>query len=100
MLFVAFQEVVAGIADNRPRRAPNHYHKPAETSEPTRDHMIRLTEDEVEMVAVEFHARLVAENPKASFHASTRQVEMLIGADATPLLACTANCTQLTSTAK
>jgi acetyl-CoA acetyltransferase len=67
MLFVAFQEVVAGIADtNRPRRAQNHYRKPAETSEPTRDHM-RLTEDEVEMVAVEFHAMRVAENPKASF---------------------------------
>ena len=40
---------------------------PAVSSEPTRDHM-RLTEDQVDMIAEEFHESRLTQNPKASLY--------------------------------
>ena len=78
MLFVALQDVLAaGVVNNRPRRAPNRYRMPAVSSEPTRNHM-RLTEDQVDMIAAEFHEGRLTQNPKASLYASTRKIEMFL----------------------
>ncbi|ESO95138.1 hypothetical protein LOTGIDRAFT_160901 [Lottia gigantea] len=75
-MLIAFQEVVAGIVNhNRPRRAQNRFRKIAESSEPSRDHM-RLTEDQVCMVAEDFDASRLHVHPKSSLHASTRRIEM------------------------
>ena len=78
MLFVALQDVLAvGVVNNRPRRAPNRYTMPAVSSEPTRDYM-RLTEDQVDMVAEDFHESRLTQYPKASLYASTRRIEMFL----------------------
>lgn len=74
MLFVAFQEVVAGIIDDR---APNHFRRAAESSEPTETHM-RLTQDQIDVVVNEFHASRIARCPKASYSASAKRTEMFL----------------------
>jgi hypothetical protein len=66
--------VVAGIADNN--RAPNHYRKPAESSEPVEKH--RLTQEQVDVVANEFHASIIARNPRASPFTSASRIEMFL----------------------
>jgi hypothetical protein len=59
-------------------RAPNHYRKPAESNEPVEKHM-RLTQEQVHVVANEFHASRIARNPRASPFTSARRIEITLG---------------------
>jgi hypothetical protein len=56
---------------------PNHYGKPAESSEPVEQHT-RLTQEQVDVVANEFHSSRIPRNPRASPFTSARRIEMFL----------------------
>jgi hypothetical protein len=77
MLFIPFQEVVAGILDHVDRRAPNHVCRPASSTEPVHK-PIRLFPEQLQELSNEFHEHRANGSHQAPQLSSERRVEIFL----------------------